>query len=44
MKRETPTQHHNRVNLHIVCQMHLQSVDLYTKLNQLINLEREIPF
>ena len=40
----TNPKHSNRVNLHIVCQMHLQSVDLYTKPNQVIKLGREIPF
>ena len=42
--REIPNQNYARVNLHTVCQMHQQSVDLYTKHFKVINLGKEIPF
>ena len=43
MARERPTHNYNRVNLHIVCQLHLQSLDLYTKHFKLLVYEGKSP-
>ena len=43
MTWETPTQNYNRVNLHIVCQVYLHSVDLYTKHFRLLTYDEKSP-
>ena len=43
MTRENPTRNYNRVNLHIVCQTHLQSVDFHTKYFKLLTVEEKSP-